>query len=273
MNVFSEIFYSIAGVKRYPEFLKNTKGKVFLYVVLVVLIYFAVSNIRTIPDTMDVVSEVQEAVISFPDFTLGAGKLEMEEPFYYEDEEEGIVFDLDSSDGSYINKYSLSEWYEMLYDYDYALIADETSMVFNGNGEVNIYSFENLSDDFQISRNWVYDKIKYIYTFVIIFLIFSYVFSFIGYFLTALLVALVGMIMCSFMKQKLTFGQLYLLSLYAKTLPLFIKGLLNLIGSSFFGFSLLAFAIACLYVGFAIHNMDMQDEEKKRAEINEPIIF
>ena len=91
MNVFSEIFYSIAGVKRYPEFLKNKKGKVFLYVALVVLIYFAISNIRTIPNTMDIVSEVQEAVISFPDFTLSSKGLQMEEPFYYEDEEAGMV--------------------------------------------------------------------------------------------------------------------------------------------------------------------------------------
>lgn len=270
MNVFSEIFYSIAGVKRYPEFLKNKKGKAVLYVALIVLIYFALSNIRTIPDTMDVVSEVQEAVMSFPDFTLGSGKLQMEKPFYYE--EDGMVFDVDS-DYIYINEYSMSEWYEMLYDYDVALIMDETTMVLKSNGNVNIYDFDDLGDGLQISRDWVYDKIDYIYPCVIIFLIFSYLFSFMGYFLTALLVALVGMIMCSFMKQKLTFGQLYLLSLYAKTLPLFIKGLLKLIDYSIPGFSILAFAIACLYVGFAIHNMDMQDEEKKKAEINGPIIF
>lgn len=270
MNVFSEIFYSIAGVKRYPEFLKNKKGKAVLYVALVVLIYFAISNIRTIPNTMDVVSEVREAVMSFPDFTLSSKGLQMEEPFYYE--ADGMVFDVDS-DYIYINEYSISEWYEMLYDYNTAVIMDETTMVLKSNGEVNIYDFEDLSIDVQISRAWVYDKIDYIYPCVIIFLIFSYLFSFIGYFLTALLVALVGMIMCSFMKQKLTFGQLYLLSLYAKTLPLFIKGLLKLINYSIPGFWLLAFAIACLYVGFAIHNMDMQDEEKKRAEVNGPIIF
>ncbi len=271
MNVFSEIFYSIAGVKRYPEFLKNKKGKAVLYVALVVLIYFAVSNIRTIPNTMDVVSEIREAVLRFPDFTLSSEGLQMEEPFYYE--EGGMVFDVASDYGSYINDNSLSEWYEMLYDYDVALIMDETTMVLKSDGEINIYDFADLTIDIQITRDWVYDKIKYIYPIVVVFLIFSYLFSFIGYFLTALFVALIGMIMCSFMKQKLTFGQLYLLSLYAKTLPLFIKGLLNLINYSISGFWLLSFAIACLYVGFAIHNMDMQDEEKKRAEVNGPIIF
>ncbi len=246
MNVFSEIFYSIAGVKRYPEFLKNKKGKAVLYVALVVLIYFAVSNIRTIPNTMDVVSEIREAVLRFPDFTLSSEGLQMEEPFYYE--EDGMLFDVASDYGSYINDNSLSEWYEMLYDYDVALIMDETTMVLKSDGEVNIYDFADLTIDIQITRNWVYDKIKYIYPIVVVFLIFSYLFSFIGYFLTALFVALIGMIMCSFMKQKLTFGQLYLLSLYAKTLPLFIKGLLNLINYSISGFWLLSFAIACLYV-------------------------
>lgn len=92
-----------------------------------------------------------------------------------------------------------------------------------------------------------------------------------GYFLAALFVALAGMVMCSFMNQKLTFGQLYLLSLYAKTLPLFVKGLLKAINISFFGFFILTFAIACLYVGFAIHNMDMQDEENRG--IDGPVIF
>lgn len=271
MNVFSEIFYSIAGVKRYPEFLKNKKGKAVLYVALVVLIYFAVSNIRTIPNTMDVVSEIREAVLRFPDFTLSSEGLQMEEPFYYE--EGGMVFDMASDYGSYINDNSLSEWYEMLYDYDVAVIMDETTAVLKSNGEVRVHDFDDMTADIQISRDWVYDKIKYIYPIVVVFLIFSYLFSFIGYFLTALFVALIGMIMCSFMKQKLTFGQLYLLSIYAKTLPLFIKGLLNLINYSIPGFWLLSFAIACLYVGFAIHNMDMQDEEKKRAEVNGPIIF
>ncbi len=79
------------------------------------------------------------------------------------------------------------------------------------------------------------------------------------------------MIICSFMNRKLTFGQLYLLSLYAKTLPLFIKGLLKLIHYSFFGYSVLAFAVACLYLGFAIHHMDLTDRENR--SVDGPVIF
>lgn len=266
MNVFGEIFYSIAGVRHYPEFLKNKKGKVVLYVAIIILVYFALANVRTIPSALDVVSEVQEAVMNFPDFNLRSGKLQMEESFYYE--EDALLIMMDSEYGSYIRDISESDWYEILCYNDRAIVMDETTILLKNNGNINIYEY---SDDFRISKDWVYERIYYIYIIVAVYLVFSYLFSFIGYFLTALLVALVGMIICSFTNQKLTFGQIYMLSLYAKTLPLFVKGLLKVINYSFFGFSILAFAAACLYVGFAIHHMDMLDDEKK--QINGPIIF
>ena len=266
MNILNEIFYAIAGVKHYPEFLKNKTGKVVLYVVLIVLIYFAIANLRTIPSTMNVVSDVQEAVMDFPDFHLNSGILQMEESFYYDTDD--ILIMMEPEYGSYINAYTASDWRDMVYDYDTVFVADETTILLKNNGEINIYDYP---DDLQISRDWVYEKVDYIYVIMVVFLVFSYLFSFMGYFLTALFVALVGMIICSFMNQKLTFGQLYLLSLYAKTLPLFVKGLLKLINYSFFGFFILAFAIACLYLGFAIHHMDLLDEENKR--VDGPVIF
>ena len=205
-------------------------------------------------------------MMNFPDFELKSRTLQMEESFYYD--ESGVLIMMEPEYGSYIRIHSSSDWSEMLYDYDTVFITDETTVLNKNNGEINTYDYPK---DFQISRDWMYDKINYIYVFVAVFLVFSYLFSFMGYFLTALFVALVGMIICSFMNQKLTFGQIYLLSLYAKTLPVLIKGLLKLINCSFFGYSILAFAIACLYVGFAIHHMDMRDEENRR--VDGPIIF
>lgn len=266
MNVFSEIFYSIAGVKHYSEFLKNKKGKVFLYVTIVVLIYLAIANVRTIPNTMNVVSELQEVVLNFPDFHLKSGKLQIDESFSYDKDD--ILFVMESEYGSYIKETTLSDWRKALINYDTVFVMDETSILLKNNGEINIYDYPV---DFQISRDWVYDKIDYIYVIVAVFIVFSYIFSLMGYFLTALFIALAGMIICSFSNQKLTFGQLYLLSLYAKTLPLFIKGLLKLINYSFFGFFIVSFAISCLYVGFAIHRMDMLEKENRR--VDEPIIF
>lgn len=266
MNIFAEMFYSIAGAKRYPEFLKNKKGKVVLYVAMVVFLYFVLANVRAIPSTMDFVAETREAVMEFPDFQLESGYLEMEESYYYEQDDTLIM--LESEYASYINSMTKSDWYEVLDYYDFVIIADETTLLLKNNGQIDIYDYPV---DMELSRDWVYGLIDYVYPIFVIYLIFAYLFSFAGYFLTALLVALVGMIICSFMNQKLTFGQIYLLSLYAKTLPLLIKGVLKLVNVSFFGFSIIAFAVACLYVGFAIHHMDMLDEEKKK--LDGPVVF
>lgn len=266
MNVFQEIFYSIAGVKHYPEFLKNKKGKVVLYVTVIVILYFVIAHLRAIPYTMDFVSDLRETVMNFPDFQLQSGKLQMEESFCYDEGE--ILVMMESEYGSYIKESSMSDWREMLYDYDFAFIMDETTILLKNNGEININDY---SDAMQLSRDWVYEKIDYIYVIIAVYLVFSLLFSYAGYFLAALFVALAGMIICSFMEHKLTFGQIYMLSLYAKTLPLFMKGVLKVIDCSFFGFSILAFAIACLYTGFAMHHMDLLDKEQKKVE--GPIIF
>ncbi len=266
MNIFSELFYSFWGVKKYPEFLKNKKGKVFGYVIVVVLIYSIIAQLMTIPATNSFVKEAREMLLEFPDFQIESGYMEIEESFTYDDDLNLVM--LESEYGSYIREYTTADWYATLEYYDFVVISDATTLLLKNNGSIDIYDYPV---DFSFSRDTVYSWIDYAYPIIIIYLVFAFIFSVIGYFFTALIVALAGMIICSFMKQKLTFGQLYLLALYAKTLPLLVKGLLNLLSIDIFGFSILSFAVSCVYLGFAIHHMDQLDEEKNK--VNEPIIF
>lgn len=266
MNVFSEVFYSCAGVKKYPEFLKNRMGKVFLYVALVALLFTVLSQVRTVPNTMDFVEETKEQLMEIPDFQFKNGRLQMDDMFYYE--EDAYLVMADSESGSYINDYYTSEWYTTLAYYDTAIIMDETTILLKSDGEIEIYDYPT---DFEFERDELYGMVDYIYIFVAIYIIFAYIFTLIGYFFTALLVALVGMIICSFMNRKLTFGQLYLLALYAKTLPYLLKGVLKLVDVEFFGYSVISFAVACVYLGMALRHMDVLEEEQK--QVNGPIIF
>lgn len=266
MNVFSEMFFSITGVKHYPGFLKNNKDKVVLYVAIVVLIYSAIANANIIPTTTNVVSKLKIVIQNFPDFHLKSGKLQMEESFYYD--KDNVLIVMESENGSFIRKISVADWRKALNHYDSVFVMDESAMLLKNDGKIKIYDY---ADNFQISRAWVYDNIYYIYGIVAVYLVYFYTLSLMRYFLTALLVALVGKVICSFAEQKLTFWQLYLLSLYAKTLPLFIEGLLILINHDFIGFLIIAFAISCLYIGFAIHHMDMLEKANRR--VDRPIIF
>lgn len=266
MNIFSELFYSCAGVRKYPVFLKNKAGKVFLYVMLVILIYTGIIHVKTIPDTNAFIAEAQEAIKEFSDFELKSGKLWMEESFYLE--EDGILVMIESEYGSHINEYDTSEWEEILNVYESVLIMDETSILIKSEGTIEIADYPV---DWVFNRETVLGWLDYVYPIVIAFLILGYVGSVMWYFFMALFVALAGMIICTFMKQNLTFGQIYKLALYAKTLPILITGLFKLVSIDFFGFSFVMFVIACVYVGCAIHQMDMLEEEQKYN--NGPIIF
>lgn len=266
MNIFSELIYSFVGVKKYPEFLKNKMGKVFGYVELVVLIFTVLAQLMTIPNTTDFINETREALLEFPDFELKSGKLNMEESFYFD--ESTVLVMIESEYGSYINETDTSDWYQMLAYYDMAFVLDETTLLVKNEGEIQVMDYPA---DFELSRDDIEGMLEYIYIFVGIYIVFYYLFSLGGYFLAALLVALAGMIICSFMKQKLTFGQLYLLALYAKTLPYLVKGIFKLFSFDFFGYSIVAFAVACVYLGLAIRHMDVLEEDKNKVE--GPIVF
>lgn len=266
MNIFRELFYSFWGVEKYPEFLKNKKGKVFGYTIVVVLLYSIIANLMTIPNTVSFVKEAREMLLEFPDFQIKSGYLEIEESFTYDDGLNLVM--LESEYGSYIREYTTSEWYASLEYYDFVVISDETTILLKNNGSIDIYDYPV---DFSFSRDTIYSWIDYTYPIIIIYLILAVIFSAIGYFFTALIVALAGMIISSCMSRKLTFGQLYLWALYAKTLPLLVKGLLNLISVSIFGFFILSFTVSCVYIGFAINHMNQMDKEKNK--VNEPIIF
>ncbi|MBQ7775034.1 MAG: DUF1189 domain-containing protein [Lachnospiraceae bacterium] len=266
MNIFAEMGYAVAGVKKYPEFLKNSVGKVFLYVVVLVFICTVIAQFKAIPNTKDFVEETKVLLEENADFELKNGIFHIEEGIYLD--EDGVLVMIDSELGTYINAYYFSEWEEALRSYESVIIIDETSVLLKSDGEVQTMDFPA---EFELTGEDVCNMLDYVYVFVGIYLVFVYLFAVAGYFLSALFVALVGMIICSFMNQKLTFGQLYLLALYAKTLPLLIKAVLKLLTINFFGYSIIAFAVACVYVGFAIQYMDKLEKERNR--MDGPIIF
>ncbi len=83
-----------------------------------------------------------------------------------------------------------------------------------------------------ILMNWIWNIQKLtlwhlvlpsIYVIIVIFMIIAYIFMTGLFSFGVLFVALIGMIVASCMKYQLTFGQLYLLGVYSRVLPLAIK--------------------------------------------------
>lgn len=260
MNLFQEIGASIAGVSRYPRFLENKKGKVFWYGVLVVTIFFIVANIRGAIGVSVVLGTLEDQIKkNVPDFQLENGKFYIEQPFYYEDDD--MIFDI-SGDSGVVASMTEGEWYTYLKDYDSALVIDADGIVLKSD---NQFQTTPWPAELSFSRETLIGWLPAISVIVVVWYILSYFFGIGGYFFAALFVALVCLIISSAQGYKFTFGQIYLLSIYGKTLALFIKGVSRLIGiGSIPGLGALigigGFAISCVYVSLA---MALIDRERK----------
>ena len=265
MNVFQEIGAAIAKFGAYAQFLKNKKGKVFGYGVLLVTLYFVIANVRGAVGATIFVNSLEPLIReNVPDFSLKNGSFYIEEPF--ELEEDGMLISFDS-DADWLLSMTESEWRRALVDYSQVIIADKHGIILKNNGEVQMTAWPA---EFDFDRENLIGFLPYVTVGIIVFFVFKYIFSIPMYFFAALFVALVCLIIASIQKYRFTFGQIYLMSVYGKTFPLLLKGVCKLTGvdglpviGSFLG--LTYFIIACVYVCVAMSHIENQ---RKMDEMN-----
>lgn len=265
MNVFQEIGAAIAKISAYGQFLKNKKGKVFGYGVLLVTIYFVIAHLRGAFGAAAFVTTLEPMIRQYvPDFSLESGQLYVEEPF--ELDQDGMLVSFDTSQ-DWVMSMTESEWRRALVDYDQAVICDRNGIVAKNNGKVQMTAWPA---DWDFDREDLIGYLPYVTMAIIVFYVVIYPCSIGLFFFAALFVALVCMIIASIQKYRFSFGQIYLLAIYGKTLPLLLKGLFKLTGvgslpviSSFAG--LLFFVVACIYVCVAMAQIE---DQRKAAEMN-----
>jgi len=267
MNIFSEFFYAIIGVKKYPRFLQNKGGKVFFYIMFAVLVYTALANAKVIPETKMFVEELKGFIEDkLPYFELKNGELYIEEGIYLDDNE--FLLSVDSEYGSYINQYNKSEWMQMLAEYDNVIMMDASTILIKDDGQIEIGDhIEFLS----INNDILYEMADYAYWIIAIYLILAYICNIFLFLFGVLIIALIGMIIDSFIGCGLTFGQLFKLSVYSKTCMLLVKALIKLFSVRFSGLFVIVITVSGLYLGCALSYMKNKKEQDKR--YNEPVVF
>ena len=269
MNIFAEIPASIAGTKRYPSFLNNKKGKVFLYLMLLTLVYFICAYIVPFVSFELSTGGIKQVILeNVPDFSLENGTFHIDTPINYE--ESGTLVVVDTSASNWTAAYDTSDWEDALSDYSRALIADQCNMIFKDEGQVQVFSFADLGIE-HFTRDTLISFLPFVGLILIVAFIFLYFWHLLLYLLGALIVALIGMIICSCMHYKLTYGQLILLSIYAKTLSLLVKAVLNLFDVSIVFYGFMGCAVSCIYLGFAIAHIKQNEIERQAPQ--QPIVF
>lgn len=259
MNIFKEMHSAVAKVENYRHFLQNRKRKVFLYGIVIMLFYFALTILIPVAQfqvkTGGLVNLAKDYI---PEFELSDGILRTEQPIYYEDY--NTYVDIDTASDRLIS--DTEDYNDLMNGYSQVLVADQEKMILKDDGQISMYYFSDLGD-VNFNRNDILGYIPMLNLFLGIGVVLLYFWEVALFFFGILFVALGGMIIASCMKLRIGFGQLYLLSVYSRTLPLLIKGILKLFGVPFPFFWILNFGISFVYLCFALQKIkNAQDSQR-----------
>lgn len=251
MNLFKEMFVSVYDFKSYKSFLKNKKSKIFFFGLLLISLYFIVTFL--VP-----VVRLEAAIGSkIPEFELKDGTLWIAEPFELDYGDTYVYADTDPE----MVFYEADEMEQYLQDYSKALLVDSEKMILKENGQVSEIYYSDLEIE-SFSKEELLGYLPYLYLISAVVLLVFYIVIAMLFFFGALIIALLGMIVASCMKYQLTFGQLYILALYSRTLPLLLKAIVSYLPFGIPFFWVINFGLSLLYVSLAIQKLKEQKLEK-----------
>ena len=248
MNIFQEMSLSVYSFKSYKEFLNNRKSKVFLFAIVVMLIYFVLTII--VPFVRlgsGLGAMIREEV---PDFELSNGVLWVDEIVQIDDGSNCIWVDTNPDEVFY----DASEMESYYAGYINVILMDSEKVIIkNSSSAMQQYRFDELGINF--SKDDLEALVPSMYFIIVVVMIITYVVMTMLFFFGVLFVALIGMIVASSMKYQLTFGQLYLLGIYSRVLPLLIKACVSWLPFTIPYFWIINFGISVVILGVVIKGM------------------
>ena len=243
MGFFQKIFHSVAGFDKYRYFLRQRPGKAVVYLLLLSLILGALS---LIPVVFDYNKTVSEFIVGFdesvPNFTFENGKLSVEGdmPIIFGEGSSTLIIDTSGqADESILN------------DYDTAVLITSDRMIQKTYANKQVTNF-SLMQGVNFDRESVKRVLPILKSLSIFIIIFGVIFFICAKFFSALIVSLIGLIINAAAGANLPYRDIFKISAYSLTLPLFIGTLINLSGVNVPFLSLVFYVIAIVYVWGAV---------------------
>ncbi len=255
MNVFREMIASMFQPAAYPEFLKNKKGKIFGYGILLVTFYYLLSSPLFSMLSFQFVDGGFGRIIQeeLPDFELSSDGFWVEESVYQA--AGGTLLYLDTD----VN-WEQREVEDIIREYDTVIFMDSRKLYIKSEGQtMHIFCNELGNDVFDKDSIMKFMPLMYLIMFLILLL--YYIGVALTFFFGVLVVSLAGMILASITKAPLSFGRIYILALYGRTLPLLIKGILRMASVHIPMFWVLNFGATLLYMFFAMRRIAQQEQQ------------
>ncbi len=254
MNIFKEMGLSIYSFKSYGEFLKNKKGKVFGFGVMLVVIYFLITMGIPVIRFFGGESISTKIEKSVPDFELSDGELWVDGVYIYD--YSGMYIEIDTDSRSVLR--SAYDMQDFLDDYTQVIMMDSEKIIIKDKGQVQQAYFSQL--DFEFSRDDLLLLVPYAYIFLAVFMVIAFFWMAALFFAGVLVITLISLIVASCMKVKISFGKLYTLGVYSRTLPLIIKAAISFLPFGIPFFYIINIGLSVLIVGLALQKMKQQPQ-------------
>lgn len=265
--IFKDLFYAMKSPGRYGDFLKRKGWMVFLYGFFLITAYFLIVNVVPMARFQILYGGFQGIVErGVPDFELENGRLHLKDSWYLD--EQGVYVDIDTS-RDWVQE-NQEEVEKILQDGSYyaVMIADGSTMAVKSDGSVEIFHFGDLTG-LNLSKDDIYQFIPLLDLIIVLIMIAWYIADIALFFLGALILGLAGLIFRQAFNARLSFGQLFLLSIYAKTAALILKGVLNVFSIPVPFGTAMYMAISCGYLALAIKGIsEEQERERQLSEMN-----
>jgi len=254
---------SLYNFKAYNVFFSQSLGKGILYLFLLCLCLSTVNNIFLAFSLNSWVETAQDALDNnVPDFTFSKGQLNVqgEMPIIFEEENNTLIY-IDTE-----NEVDAS----VLDNYTSGIILTKDKMIQKENSmKVTTVNLKDMKD-FSFDKSDVSPLLSTLKTVgTILMFIFFPIFSFVSRLLVGgfVIMGLGGLIISAILKKNFKYTECVKLGLYSLTVPFIIEIILSIFDFKFYGFSILYYGIAFLYLFLGVQAIDNTPDSDKPFEI------
>lgn len=244
MGLFQKIYYSAAGFGKYRSFIAEKPGRAVVYLLLLSLMLGALSLVTPVVDFNGAISEF---MLNFdnevPNFTFAGGKLAVEGDMPIILGEGGSTVIIDTSGQTDES---------ILDDYDNAILITADRMIQKSYANKQVTNF-SLMQGIAFDRDDVKRALPLVKLATVFIVIFGLIFFICAKFISALIVSLAGLIINAVMGTRLLYADVFKISAYSLTLPMFIGTLIALSGAPIPYIWVIFYIIAFVYVWGAMN--------------------
>ncbi|MEN6315986.1 MAG: DUF1189 domain-containing protein [Clostridiaceae bacterium] len=245
IGFFSSIYYSIAGFSKYRYFLRNSTGRAIVYLLIISLV---IGVITLVPEVNLFNKTIDELVTNIdttiPDFTFADGKLEVKATMPIIIDNGGTAIVIDTSPDAE----------KILDSYDMIILITSDKIIqknYVDKSVTNLSNFQGLV----MTRDSIRQVLPVMKPIGIAVFLFLGIFFICGKFISALIVSIIGLIINSVKNTRLSYHNIFKISVYSLTLPFLLSTVLDLVPVNIPFKPLLVYVIASVYVYGAINTI------------------